>query len=274
MKYLDKFSLLSTKFRLIKGGFIAALALLIASCSHPLEIVGQGDIESSSGANDCLLGDQPCENLVAGNYNVTYSGIPHSGWEFVAWEGCAGQFPECTFDVPGSIVYQFWGQSAPALRAIFAPIDGTVVADGKLWLQPDLFRFLSWNQIAAVCPGGACTSGTLNGIDMTGWTWASTSDIKSLFNQYLDGEPFVEDQDFVFAPAIQRMYDDGWRALSPLSPPGIPGLTSTERFDGFYGSAAVVFDVGNSDNDQWNVGLTVGKAQTINWGAWFFRAPQ
>ncbi|MFT5484327.1 MAG: hypothetical protein ACI9GW_002990, partial [Halieaceae bacterium] len=40
--------------------FALTLLILITACSHPLEISGEGDINSSSGENDCLLEDQPC----------------------------------------------------------------------------------------------------------------------------------------------------------------------------------------------------------------------
>jgi hypothetical protein len=45
-------------------------------------------------------------------------------------------------------------------------ITDTVTVDGKVWAQVDLFTNLSWNDINAVCPEGACF-GILNGHDMT-----------------------------------------------------------------------------------------------------------
>lgn len=94
--------------------------ILITACSHPLEIVGEGDIISSNGKYNCLLEEQPCSNLVAGDYAVTYTGEPRDGWHFVGWEGCGDQFPDCSFNVPGSTVGQYWGHTAPPLRATFA----------------------------------------------------------------------------------------------------------------------------------------------------------
>lgn len=93
---------------------------LLAACSHPLEIVGEGDIRSSTASNDCALEEQPCVNLVTGDYDVTYVADPRPGWVFIGWEGCAGQFPECAFDVPASTVEQFAGQTVLPLRALFA----------------------------------------------------------------------------------------------------------------------------------------------------------
>lgn len=93
---------------------------LVAACSHPLEIVGEGDITSSNGVHNCLLEQQPCENYVAGDYDVTYMAQPRSGSSFVAWEGCGTQFPDCSFNIPAAIVDQLWSQTAPPLRAVFS----------------------------------------------------------------------------------------------------------------------------------------------------------
>lgn len=93
--------------------------LLVVGCSHPLEIVGEGDIESSTGANDCALEEQPCANYVTGDYNVTYTAAPREGWNFVGWEGCGVQFPECSFNIPALYVDQNWFQTMPTLRAVF-----------------------------------------------------------------------------------------------------------------------------------------------------------
>ncbi|MFT5483802.1 MAG: hypothetical protein ACI9GW_002461 [Halieaceae bacterium] len=99
--------------------FALTLLILITACSHPLEISGEGDINSSSGENDCLLEDQPCANFVVGNYAVTYIAIPRAGWIFSGWEGCGTQFPDCTFNVASSTVSLFLGYTTPPLRAVF-----------------------------------------------------------------------------------------------------------------------------------------------------------
>ncbi|MFT4613605.1 MAG: hypothetical protein ACI9NT_000746 [Bacteroidia bacterium] len=95
------------------------LLACITACSHPLEIVGQGDISSSTGANNCALEEQPCANYVAGDYNVIYTPVPRAGWVFSGWENCGAQFPQCSFSVPGTTVNEYWGQVGPPLRALF-----------------------------------------------------------------------------------------------------------------------------------------------------------
>ena len=74
--------------------------------------------------------------------------------------------------------------AAGAGSATAGLITDTVTVDGKDWAQVDLFVGLSWSDIFNVCPGGVCSGGTLNGLDMSGWTWASTEDLNNLFNYY------------------------------------------------------------------------------------------
>lgn len=261
--------------KLINQLFILLGVILVSACSHPLEIIGQGDIISSTGNNDCALEDQPCNNLVIGDYNVLYTAEPRTGWSFAHWEGCGDQHPDCELNVPASIVNQNWGRVALPLRAVFEPIDSvfdTVEVDGTLWFQPDLFRFLSWNEIEQVCPGGPCTSNMLNDIDMTGWTWASSSDMRILFNRYLGDDLLNSDADVVFASGIERMYQDGWRPLD-ASPPSISGHTRSE-IEEIFGTIASVRDIGNSDIDQWSVNGANSKFGAVNFGAWFYRQSQ
>ncbi|MFT4518835.1 MAG: hypothetical protein ACI9JM_001220 [Halioglobus sp.] len=60
----------------------------------------------------------------------------------------------------------------------------TVLApDGNEWSQPTSFRNLSWNEVDAACPAGAC-SGALGGFDVTGWSWANIDNANTLFNSY------------------------------------------------------------------------------------------
>lgn len=95
---------------------------MLAACYHPLEIEGEGDIVSSTGTHDCALEQQPCDNLVTGDYNVTYTAVPREGWKFVAWDRCGKQFPTCTFNIPASVVQQAGSTVIPSLKAVFEPI--------------------------------------------------------------------------------------------------------------------------------------------------------
>ncbi|MEJ6540103.1 MAG: hypothetical protein QNL94_06905 [Halioglobus sp.] len=92
---------------------------MLTACSHPLEIVGNGRIISSTGKNNCLWEARSCANYITGDYDVTYTALPEEGWVFSGWQGCGDQWPVCSFSVPRSTVDALWGQTAPALTAVF-----------------------------------------------------------------------------------------------------------------------------------------------------------
>ena len=111
--------------------FVTALAtvLLAAACSQPIEIIGQGDVESQTGTRDCSYADHEAgatnctQNVVTGHYDETYTAEPHAGWHFHRWVNYCTQSPDntCSFDVPSSVVAQAFGQTVPPLTAIFRP---------------------------------------------------------------------------------------------------------------------------------------------------------
>lgn len=77
------------------------------------------------------------------------------------------------------------------------------------WLQPIDFTGLNWSDIDLACPassGGVCT-GSLNGNDVSGWTWAGAEDVIGLFNHFLaafiPGDP---------PPALTGIHDALWFA--------------------------------------------------------------
>jgi hypothetical protein len=100
-----------------------ALAALLGACSHPLEIVGSGDITASgSGGSGCSYEDSPCVNYIVNGYNTTYSAVPRENFGFLHWYGCpAPQGNKCSFAIPATTVHQYWGQTVAPLRAIFSP---------------------------------------------------------------------------------------------------------------------------------------------------------
>jgi hypothetical protein len=100
-----------------------ALLALLGGCSHPLEIVGSGDITASgSGGSGCSHEDAPCVNYIVNGYNTTYTAVPRAGSGFLNWDGCPyPQGNKCSFSIPASTVHQYWGQTVAPLRAIFSP---------------------------------------------------------------------------------------------------------------------------------------------------------
>ncbi len=108
--------------------------LLLQACSHPLEIVGKGDIDSESGTRNCSLEDFNAEspnctqNWVADAYVETYTAVPRPGWEFACWSRLQGfcdatavAADECHFSIGAGVVQNSLGKVMPALRAQFSP---------------------------------------------------------------------------------------------------------------------------------------------------------
>lgn len=104
-------------------------AAFVAACSHPIEIVGEGDVISESGDRDCTFaahaaGAEDCtENLVIGEYDETYEAVPADGWHFHRWANYCTESADgtCTFDVPADVVEDAYGKTVPPLIAIFRP---------------------------------------------------------------------------------------------------------------------------------------------------------
>jgi len=77
---------------------------------------------------------------------------------------------------------------------------GSVIQDGREWLQPKDFTNYSYNEISAVCPEGYC-SGMLPGstFNLDGYIWASSDDANILFSAYKEaGRGILEDFSYIF----------------------------------------------------------------------------
>lgn len=203
------------------------LSALLYGCYHPIEIIGEGDIWSTGGRT-CSLEDYQSSldncinNEVTGDYRETYYGEPRTGWVFDRWEiYCKNAVDNtCSFNIGAAAVALLDGVTVPPLRAIFRPagsasITDTISENDRLWTQPDNFMGLSWNQINAACPLGACADDAiLNGFSMAGWHWASVDDINSLLNAYIGvselgpGADTYTELGSTWAPAV---FLAGWR---------------------------------------------------------------
>jgi hypothetical protein len=276
---------------------IFSAVLFIYACSHPIEIVGEGDVLSASGDRDCLLEDfvaglENCsKNYVIDEYVETYYAVPRSGWQFDHWASyCTNAIGnECSFNAPSDTVHQYWGGVALPLRAVFTTIGNrdTVAVPGREWLQVDLFLNLSWNDIIAVCPvaaGGVCTNGgVLNGYNMTGWTWASVDDVNALFNHYIGSEELGPGPDEyetgIGNTTWATAFFNDWRGFdlpgfSVDTTPGLVGwvrnlVNEVEAYNPFIG-VAVTIDGDDAINTGYS-GDIEGKGEYL--GGWFYRIP-
>jgi hypothetical protein len=126
---------------------IGITLLFIQACSHPIEIVGQGDV-TSTGTRGCTFEESIAEtvpekcakNYVVGAYQETYTATPRVGWQFDHWGNyCSGATNnECSFNIPKATVEQFWGQTIPPLQAVFAKykLTGPVLPDSGINIAP------------------------------------------------------------------------------------------------------------------------------------------
>lgn len=120
--------------------------LLVSACSHPIDIVGEGDVVSASGERDCTkaqleVGAESCtENLVVGRYDETYTAVPAEGWHFHRWANYCGDRggDTCSFGVPADVVEKAYGQTAPPLVAIFRP--DVITGFDSLFIGHSFFR--------------------------------------------------------------------------------------------------------------------------------------
>ncbi|MEZ5501404.1 MAG: hypothetical protein R3E50_01655 [Halioglobus sp.] len=77
--------------RILKLVSSAVVLTLLQACSHPIDIVGQGDVISASGTRNCLLEDHAAaldkctKNYVVWAYQEPYSATPRPGWFFDHW---------------------------------------------------------------------------------------------------------------------------------------------------------------------------------------------
>ena len=109
-------------------------------CKHGIDIVGQGDVTSSTGERDCSKQEAPCGFDVSEDYIETYTANPSPGWLFDSWEVCGitnGNI--CQFVVPASIVEQYSDLTMPFTVAKFRlPIEPLFLTNGDGTVQlPD-----------------------------------------------------------------------------------------------------------------------------------------
>ncbi|MET0523471.1 MAG: calcium-binding protein [Nocardioides sp.] len=94
---------------------------------------------------------------------------------------------------------------APASNA--APTVG-----GREWRELYETTGLSWTEIASVCPtdGATACSGTVRGRNLTGWTWATASQVRDLLDDYAPGLTTAE-------PPVVSGIDGFWAGISFLA---------------------------------------------------------
>lgn len=147
-------------------------------------------------------------------------------------------------------------------------ITDIVTVEGKNWAQVDLFTNLSWSDISGVCPGGICGTGTLNGYDMYGWSWATTEELNKLFNHYIGspemgpGPDSIIDYGGTWADGF--FAEDGWRATGHVF------FDSNETYGRMSDRADLVSIIGYWNGAQVSAAHTNDPSSIEAVGAWFY----
>ena len=180
--------------QLLRILLLLSITALMAGCKLAVIVVEGGEVQST-GSGTCVASAICIVDVVDPNFSETFTAVPNPGWRFVKWNKGGRMFCAdsteltCTLSLEGTagneaIEKILASDNTFYLMPIFARGPESIMVDGREWAQVDLFTNLSWNQINAICPMGVC-AGTLNGHDMTGWTWASVEDLNALFNHYV-----------------------------------------------------------------------------------------
>jgi hypothetical protein len=237
------------------------LAVTLAACKFTV-IVPRGGVVLSTASGTCEELTNCIHDIVDTTYTESFRAVPQEGFQFVRWN-TGGNFvckdsinPTCVIDttplagiIPDETIAGFGDYYIMPIFGDKLPITDTVIADGKEWAQVNLFTNkeyalvpsylwtrLSWSAIDAICPssGGGVCNGSLNGWDMTGWTWASVDEVNSLFNSYGVEPPLGTGPDRVdviceLVDWSANMADDGWELANLTSPWTVSGFTRTSQ---------------------------------------------
>lgn len=259
--------------RTLKFSAILSTVALITGCKLAV-IVPEGGEVQSLGSGTCSAGTICSVEVPDTNFDEVFTAVPNDGWYFHKWNQgdrffCGNSpIPECTLTFQG----QQRGENIEALVAsaevfylmpVFKDYPRATLVDGKSrviqvdgreweWLQPADFIDYSYNQVAAVCPNGIC-SGTLPGstIDLTGYTWASSDDVRFLFQAYEEsGKEIREDFDKTFEGPLDGQY-------------ALIALLSDE-------TTAVILQEDDDETRSIDTELLQGKDEAGIGGAWFW----
>ncbi|MEK0274926.1 CARDB domain-containing protein [Vibrio vulnificus] len=172
--------------------------------------------------------------------------------------------------------------SIVAFNSISAPNTNFVTIDGKNWAQPADFVNLSWNDINSVCPeaiGGVCGAGQLNGIDMSGWVWASINEVGDLFISPVFGIPDavliendgrVQEVDSTWAPLFLSYFNTTTSDSSYIH--AVTGWTRTKVSSSVAYRGLVYQHLrGSPDSAETNLQTLLGDRSTSS-GAWFYHS--
>lgn len=160
-----------------------------------------------------------------------------------------------------------WASTAAAV-----PIEAeNIVRIGEQeWLQVNLFTNTSWDTINAQCPNGTClTSGSINGYDLGGWTWASIANVQSLFEIFTGTTNRRLEINSTWAPEMAALFNPTFNDVINHQ---VTGLTSTSSSTDFAYAPRFVDSAATYQYDSTLLTNNAVKSTAYSYiGAWFVR---
>jgi hypothetical protein len=221
-------------FIMLRYTALTLALILLSGCKLAVILVEGGEVQSLTSGTcsiDSIGSGKVCIHEISDtSFSESFTAVPDDGWRFVRWNTGSNFFcenllhPNCALPLESlsgnpaaeALVAE---DKAYYIMPVFEVAPDTIIVNGKEWYQPYLFTNLSAEDISVVCPNGVC-NGTLNGRDLTGWTWASVEDFNNLANYYVGaivmgpGSPdpsFPYYADSLGSSWIKAFYADGWR---------------------------------------------------------------
>jgi hypothetical protein len=179
---------------MLRAFFLCAMLGVLSGCKLAVIVVEGGEVQSSVEPT-CVAGNVCLREIIDTTYSETFTAVPASGWKFVKWQ--SGQDFQCSNTADAiCVVSNIFGTGIPLVEAAvvtddtyylmpvfeqLTPITDTVVVNTREWAQVDIFSGVSWAQLSAACPTGACPAGaTVLDYDLSGWHWASLAEVGDL----------------------------------------------------------------------------------------------
>ncbi|MFV8816606.1 hypothetical protein [Haliea sp. E17] len=267
-------------------------SLVLSGCKLALIVVEGGEVRSAR-SGTCVAGLVCMVDVTDTGFSDEFRAVPDEGWYFHKWNSGERFFcgnsadPECILhfsdfpDIENNVYIKKLVSSSEVfyLMPVFkqtppeisVPDNRPVRVNGQEWLQPQNFVNYSYNTISTVCPDKLC-SGTLPGstIDLSGYTWASSDDVQSLFDFYESAGRYILG-DFVYTKAetdseLGQVVNLNLIALLSDGPSDVYGVYIAMAYDGQPFAAS---------NEELSIGANPFIRESDHdddYGAWFFRA--
>lgn len=264
-------------------------AVVTTGCKIAVINVEGGEVLSVT-SGTCIEGTVCIHQVNDTNFTETFTAEPHAGWAFVKWNSgdsflCADSAdPACRLSLAEVASNEgvealvesnktFYLMPMFTLIADCPPLDQDgrsycAQANDKQWLNPAAFYSSTWNDVNSVCPppGGMC-EGTLDSIDVTGYTWASLADIDALMISY--GMATNPEIDSAWGAAFYSDFG-GARIIEGDSDRHVVGYVR----DGGAAGVSVDADLGGEDvyRQDWWGGINPDQPAPFT-GVWLWRIP-